>query len=146
MQSMTRIERVTRVLDLKPVDRVPSSVFPWDTTLKRWISEGHVREGEDIHEHFDQDIRRKVGDLNTIANLDFEDIVLEETEETIVARDGNGAVLRRHKLHESTPEHIDYTVKDRPGWEEHIKPFFQDLDRRWIYPAFGPFRAAGCGL
>ena len=132
MQSMTRIERVTRVLDLKTVDRDPSSVFPWGSTMKRWISEGHVREGEDIYEYFDQDIRRRVGDLNTIANLDYKDVILEEIEETIVARDGNGALLRRHKLHESTPEHIDYTVKDRPGWEEHIKPFFWDVDRRRI--------------
>ena len=27
---------------------------------------------------------------------------------------------------------VPYTVKDRTGWEEHIKPFFQDVDRRRI--------------
>ena len=37
-------------------------------------------------------------------------------------RDSNGAVLRRHKLHDATPEHVDFLVKDRAGWEEHIKP------------------------
>jgi len=48
-----------------------------------------------------------------VANLDFEPITIEETEETILQLDGNGAKLRRHKLHDSTPEHVDFTVKDR---------------------------------
>jgi uroporphyrinogen decarboxylase len=66
-----------------------------------------------------------------VANLDFEEIVVEETEETILRRDGNGALLRRHKLHDSTPEHVDFLVKDRRGWEEHSKPHLIP-DRRRI--------------
>ena len=57
-----------------------------------------------------------------VADLDFVPVVLEETEETILTTDGNGATLRKHKLHDATPEHIDFLVKDRQGWEEHIKP------------------------
>jgi len=48
--------------------------------------------------------------------------------------------LRRHKLHDSTPEHVDFTVKDRATWEEHAKPFLVDVDRRRI--PFEGYRAA----
>lgn len=41
-------------------------------------------------------------------------------------RTGNGAVFRYHKQHSSTPEHVDFLVKDREGWEKHIKPFLLD--------------------
>ena len=30
--------------------------------------------------------------------------IVEETEETQLIRDGNGALLRRHKQHDTTPE------------------------------------------
>lgn len=132
MQEMTSIERVSRVLERKSADRPPSSVAPWESTLKKWVAEGHLQAGEDVHEHFDQDIRRKAGDLNGVANLDHQDVVLEETEETILKLDGNGAKYRRHKLHESMPEHVDFTVKDRSGWEEHLRPFLVGLDLRRI--------------
>jgi len=46
--------------------------------------------------------------------------------------DGNGATLRAHKLHDSTPEHVDFTVKDRKTWEEFAKPKLGGLDRRRI--------------
>lgn len=54
--------------------------------------------------------------FNLVADLDFVPEVLEETEETILRRDGNGAVLRHHKLHSSTPEHVDFLVKERAAW------------------------------
>ena len=37
-----------------------------------------------------------------MADPDFVPEVIEETEETILTIDGNGAILRRHKLHDST--------------------------------------------
>jgi len=45
-------------------------------------------------------------------------------------RDGNGALLRRHKLHDSTPEHVDFLVKDRQGWEEYARPLLNADPRR----------------
>ena len=70
--------------------------------------------------------------FNLIADLDFKEEIVEETEETILKRDGNGALLRRHKLHDSTPEHVDFLVKDRQGWETYIKPHLMEPDRRRI--------------
>lgn len=128
---MTSYERFAAVLDRKPVDLTPIAVSPWGRTVERWRSEGHIGPEEDVAEHFGQDIRSG-GWLSSVADLDFEAKVLEETEETVLTLDGNGAMLRRHKLHDSTPEHVDFTVKDRAGWEEHIKPHLVDVDRRRI--------------
>lgn len=129
--AMTSYERVLRTLERKQVDLLPACVSPWGATVERWKREGHIREDEDVAEHFEQDIRSG-GWLNSTADLDFQPVVIEETEETILTLDGNGAKLRRHKLHDSTPEHVDFTVKDRRGWEEHIKPHLLDVDRRRI--------------
>lgn len=129
--AMTSIERMQNVLDLKPVDVTPIAVSPWGATIERWKREGHIQEGEDIAEHFGQDLRTG-GWLNSVVDLDFAGEVIEETEETVLSLDGNGAKLRRHKLHDSTPEHVDFTVKDRATWEEFAKPKLIGFDRRRI--------------
>jgi uroporphyrinogen decarboxylase len=74
--------------------------------------------------------------FNLVADLDFIEQVIEETDETVLKRDGNGALLRRHKLHDSTPEHVDFLVKDRRGWEEHIKPRLVADRRRIDFAAY----------
>ncbi len=79
--------------------------------------------------------------FNLTADLDFQPEVVEETEETILIRDGNGALLRRHKLHDSTPEHVDFLVKNREDWEEHIKPFLKPDRRRINFQAYRQAKA-----
>lgn len=122
---------MTNTLARKPVDQIPIAVSPWGATVERWVKEGHLRQGEDVAEHFGQDIR-SAGWIATVADLDFTPEVIEETEETILRKDGNGATLRQHKLHDSTPEHVDFTVKDRETWEKFVKPFLLKIDRRRI--------------
>ena len=46
------------------------------------------------------------------------------------------SVFRTHKLHDSTPEHVDFLVKDRAGWEEHIKPKLTPDRRRINFEAY----------
>jgi len=137
--SMTSIERMIATLDLKPVDQTPIAVSPWGATVERWRKEGHIGPQEDVAEHFGQDMRSG-GWLNSTANLDFEVQTIDETDETILQLDGNGAKLRRHKLHDSTPEHVDFTVRDRATWQEHGKPFLTGVDRRRV--GFEGYRAA----
>jgi uroporphyrinogen decarboxylase len=128
---LTSIERMTRTLARQPVDHVPVAVSPWGATVQRWQNEGHLQPGENVSEHFGQDLCSG-GWLNGTADLDFQNVTLEETDETVLILDGNGAKLRRHKLHDSTPEHVDFEVQDRSGWEKRIKPFLVELDRRRI--------------
>ena len=128
---MTSIERVHNTLALKPVDYPAATLTPWDSTVKRWKSEGHISEEEDVLEHFGSDLRF-AGWLNSTADLNHEDVVIEETDNTILKLDGNGASLRWYKDREGTPEHVDFTVKDRRGWQEHIKHHLLKIDRRRI--------------
>lgn len=128
---MTSIERMQRTLERKPVDMNPIAVSPWGATVNRWRSEGHIGPNEDVAEHFGQDLRSG-GWLNSVVDLEFKAVVLDETAETILTLDGNGAKLRRHKLHDSTPDHIGFTVTDRKSWEEFAKPRLSQVDRRRI--------------
>ncbi len=130
MQELTSRERIDRILRRQPADRIGLIEHFWGSTQKRWTEEGYLKPGEDMADHFGFDIAM-CWNLNFVAKLDFQNVTVEEDAETILIRDGNGALLRRHKLHDSTPEHVDFTVKDRAGWEEHIKPFLK-YDRRRI--------------
>lgn len=131
LMPMTSKERMANVLARKPVDLTPVAVSPWGATVERWKREGHIGQDEDVAEHFGQDFR-SAGWLNSVADLDFQPVTIEETEETILQLDGNGAKLRRHKLHDSTPEHVDFSVKDRASWEEFGKSKLVGVDRRRI--------------
>lgn len=110
-------------------------------TQKKWAGEGHIRSDEPLEDHFGFDIQL-LWPFNLIARLDFEPETIEEMEQTVLERDGNGAVLRRHKLHDATPEHVDFLVKDRAGWLEHIKPHLTADPRRINFEAYRAARQA----
>lgn len=121
MKELTGRERISRILKREPVDRIGLFEHFWGDTLKKWQNEGHISENEDLANHFGFDMQGSPG-LNMCAQVGFVNEIVEEDEETILERDGNGAILRRHKLHNGTPEHVDFLVKDRDGWEKYIKP------------------------
>ena len=135
MATLTGVERISRILRREPVDRIGLLEHFWGDTQKKWRSEGHLKEDEDLATHFGFDIS-ECWPFNTVADLDFKPEVLEETEETILIRDGNGAVLRKHKLHDATPEHVDFLVKGRAEWEEHSKPLLKPERRRINFEAY----------
>lgn len=120
-------ERIARTLKREPADHIGAFESFWGDTHKKWAEQGHIGTEEPLADHFEMDLRL-CGAFNLVADLDFEPEVLEETDETILRRDGNGALFRTHKLHASTPEHVDFLVKDRRGWEEHIRPLLTDAD------------------
>lgn len=135
MSGMTSIERIGNILRRKPVDRIGVFEHFWGDTHKKWTSEGHIKEGESFEDHFGYDFQL-CWPFNLVARLEYQPETIEETDETILQRDGNGAMLRRHKLHDSTPEHVDFTVKDRRGWEEHIRPFLTPDRARINFEAY----------
>lgn len=139
---MTGRERIRRILRREPADRIGLFEHFWGDTLSKWRGEGRIPEGESLEDHFGFDIRNGRA-LNLVADLDFQPETIEETDETILQRDGNGAVLRRHKLHSSTPEHVDFAVRDRAGWERLVKPrLLEDDPRRIDFEAYRNQRAA----
>jgi uroporphyrinogen decarboxylase len=139
MQTLTSVERIQNILKRQPVDRIGVFEHFWGDTYRSWLEEGYIREGENLADHFGYDLEL-CWPFNMVADLDFVPEVVEETKETILVRDGNGALLRRHKLHDSTPEHVDFLVKDRRAWEEHIKPKLTPDRRRINFEAYRNIR------
>ena len=127
---MTGYERISNILQHKPVDRIGLHEHFWGDTHKHYLEQGHIKEGESFEDHFNLDIQG-FWFLSLMADLDFQPKTVAETDETITVLDGNGAYLRRHKLHDTTPEHVDFTVKTREDWEKY-RPFLTDLNERRI--------------
>ena len=135
---MTAKERIGNILKRRPVDRIGVFEEFWEDTLRKWTKEGHapdVNHTSDFQQHFNLDME-KPWPFNFIANLDFVDEVVEETDELILIRNGDGALLRHHKLHVTTPEHVDYLVKERKNWEEYIKPLLKADSRRIDFDSY----------
>jgi len=128
MAELTSRERVARILKREPVDRVAAYESFWADTQRAWTEAGKIPEGENLRDHFGLDLRDG-GWPNLSADLDHTEEIVEETEEWKLTRNANGALLRWWKDKAGTPEHVDFLVKDRAGWEEHIRPKLTDDSR-----------------
>lgn len=137
---MTKKERVVNFLARRPIDRIPVYEHFWGDTHRKWVEKGWIGADEDFGAHFGYDVR-ECGPFTLMADPDFKPVVLEENEDTYVALDGNGAKLRRHKFHDTTPEHVDFTVRDRAGWEELIRPKLTPSQRRINFEGYRQARA-----
>ncbi|AQQ70513.1 methylcobalamin:coenzyme M methyltransferase [Limihaloglobus sulfuriphilus] len=128
-------KRVSDVLSLREPDRTPVCLSPWKSTIKKWTSEGFLQPGEDIVKHFDLDIRFH-DFINTKGNLEAGEKILEQTCDTQVILNENGATIKRFTDREAGEQYIDYAVKTRKDWENLIKPYLLNIDQRRI-----PFEA-----
>ena len=124
---MTSRERIARILRHEAVDRIAVCEEFWFETHRKWAAGGHVRADESLEEHFGHDLRQCWA-LDTMGDLGAGETILEEQDENILVRNGNGAVLRWHKDRTGTPEHVDFAVKDRASWEELIRPYVTNPD------------------
>ncbi|MCL2361092.1 MAG: hypothetical protein FWC73_04660 [Defluviitaleaceae bacterium] len=140
MRELTSYERISRILKRQPADCVGLYEHFWPDTHKHYEDSGFVAKGEYLEDHFDLDLRM-CWPFGTVADLDFKEEILEETEETILIRDGNGAVLRHHKKHDSTPEHVDFAVKTRSDWEAVREKLVKVDSRRINFQAYREAKA-----
>jgi uroporphyrinogen decarboxylase len=112
--TLTPRERITLALNHKEADRVPIEDAPWPTTVERWHKEGLP---EDIsprqYFHFEMELVRPD---NTIL---FPARVIENTDEYEMGVNGQGAYYKKWKTKTSTPQYLDFTIKDRKTWEEY---------------------------
>lgn len=129
MAALTGRERIDNILHRRPVDRIGLFEHFWGDTLQKWQAEGKIQPGQDLATHFGFDIST-CWCFNCVADLDFVPVVIEEDAETKLVKNGNYATLRSHKLHASTPEHVDFEVKERAAWEEKVKPRLTPERRR----------------
>jgi uroporphyrinogen decarboxylase len=141
-----------RILRHEPVDRIGLFEVYWQETAREWAAQGHLPEPETASDHFGLDLRRTGGELtpmpwkaiDLIADVSAGETLIEETESAKLVRDGNGAVLRWWKNASGAPEHVDFAVKDRQGWEENIKPRLLDqntYERRLSAERYGKLRS-----
>jgi uroporphyrinogen decarboxylase len=149
---LTSKERFDRILKHQPVDRVGLFEVFWRETVQRWSAEGHFARPEMVSDHFGLDVRRTGGEItpgdyhivNLMANLDAGEQLVEETESAKLVRDGNGALLRWLKDGSGAPEHVDFAVRDRRSWQEHIRPYLLDersYERRLNFDSYRAVRA-----
>lgn len=129
--SMTHKQRFLNALNRQPVDRLAWGDTLWPETTERYVAEGQLKPGEDPVLHFDMSWRG-AGWLDSTADLDFKDQILDQTDEWKLILNGNGASLKQWSHHSGTPEHVDFKVKERPAWEALIKPHLLKVDRRRI--------------
>ena len=130
MQPLTSYERISRFLKREPADRIGLCESFWGDTINHYIQQGHIQPGENTETHFGLDAMQN-WTLNLVLDLDFPGETIEETAETRLVRDGNGAIMRRHKLHDTTPEHVDFSIKNRSDWE-NVKEKLIKIDPRRI--------------
>jgi uroporphyrinogen decarboxylase len=127
---LTGYERIKRILKHQKTDRIGLYEHFWTDTHKAYVEGGFIGKDESFEDHFGFDLRMG-GWGNMTIDLDFVPEVVEETEDTVLVRDGNGAILRRHKHHDTTPEHVDFAVKSREQWDE-VKEKLINFDERRI--------------
>lgn len=118
---MNSKERITRILNHQPVDRVGIYEQFWNDTYKKWIAEGKISKIEDLAERFDFDIMAS-GGINLMTDPVFEPKTIREDDDTVTFIDGNGATLRKNKNRDGVFEHVDFQIKCKEDWEKHVKP------------------------
>jgi len=111
-------ERITKILNHQPVDRIGIYEHFWNDTYAYYAKEGNVKEGEDYDSHFGFDMSL-FSAFNLMLDLDFEPEIVTETEDTITTKNGNGAIMKHHKHHDATPEHVGFTIKSREDWDKY---------------------------
>ena len=123
MQELTSIERIDNILHRKPVDRIGVFEHFWGDTFKEWQATNQIQPNIDTGNLFGFDIAMG-GGFNMAINMNYYEKI-DETEDTVTAKNGNYAIMKNHKKHDSTPEHIGFTITDKASWEEYAKPFLK---------------------
>ena len=140
MQQLTGHERIRRMLKREPADRIGLFEHFWGETYDSYTKQGYLKPGESMEDHFNLDIVT-CWPFNCVADLDFQDEVLEETEETRLVKNGNGAILRWFKGKSGTPEHVDFIVKERSQWDEVREKLINIDERRINFTAYREAKA-----
>jgi len=113
----------------------------WDETVEIWRAYGLPKEvsrsetpdvwrGRDIpknvhraytEDFFGLDIFWQGVGGNVLLCPGFEGKVLEDEGDTVILREFDGTVVRKHKFMSSIPVHLSHTLMDRASWEAHYK-------------------------
>ena len=156
---MTSKERVARTLARQQPDRVPIYDKFWFETERAWREQlgcpfvfhpqrskydwsqtSPETQDKTLWEMFDMDITE-------VAWPDYrlrlvEPTVVEETDEWVLERDGNEAVLRWWKHKMGTPEHVGFGIDTPEKWAQ-VKPLLTPSRERVRWDEFWPLYRRG---
>lgn len=122
MTTMTSHERFRRMFAHQEADRIPIIDTPWGATIERWHREG-MPEDVSYVDYFGLD---RFVSLNLTDNSPRYPVeVINETETDITYTTEWGVTARQWKHAASTPEFLDFTIKDPDSWrkaKERISP------------------------
>jgi uroporphyrinogen decarboxylase len=155
---LTSRERVARCLARQPHDRVPLSDWFWSETEREFVAQiDDPRLGRGIHaaretgheqltlvEYFDLDLIDVAWPDQRLHLVEPE--VLEESDEWVLQRDGNLAVLRWWKHKMGTPEHVAFGINTPEKWQQVKHLLAASRERvRWdeFWPHYRRAREAG---
>ena len=141
MEPLCGRERILRQLNHQPVDRIAVSEEFWFYTIRHWEEQGKLPPGTNAVEHFHLDLD-KCWAFNLRIDPEMQDKLVDEDAETQTFLDGNGATLRRYRSHDTTPEHIHFSIAERSDWEEKAKPFLKPTRNRINFEAYRNTRNA----
>lgn len=114
MTEMTSRERFQRMFEHREADRIPIIDQPWGSTIERWHREG-MPEGVSYVDFFGLD---RVAHIGVDNSPRYEERVIEETEDYRIVTTAWGATLRHWKHVTSTPEFLDFRIKDCISWKD----------------------------
>ncbi|MCB9159793.1 MAG: hypothetical protein H6644_08040 [Caldilineaceae bacterium] len=121
MSAMTSRERIARMFEHRDADRIPVIDDPWATTITRWQREGMPADVSYV-DYFGLD---KTARIMVDNSPRYPKSVVEETDEYRTTTTEWGTTLRNWTHMTSTPQFLDFTIKDRASWaaaKERMQP------------------------
>ncbi|MHB9023769.1 MAG: uroporphyrinogen decarboxylase family protein [Armatimonadota bacterium] len=124
---MSSRERVATLLRHELPDRIGLYDHYWPETIRDyWSTQGYPVDVPP-EEYFDYDLVTVSGWFNASPFKD-QRVVVEESDEWTLAKDGNGATLRLWKNKSGTPEHVAFDCTTPERWEAIYKPPLLEFD------------------
>jgi len=128
-EDVTYRELFLSIMHYGEFDRMPVLHWrEWPETRERWLQEG-LPAGVNEHEYFNAHPLTVGVPVHVGLYPAFEEEVLEETDEYRILRQSDGVVAQDWKDKSCIPHYIDFTMKDRSGWEEYRKRLRPHPDR-----------------
>jgi uroporphyrinogen decarboxylase len=116
----------------------------WQDAGAAWISQG-LPPGTDLFEHFDLDVREIRGSMFRTTGRPVDDEIVADEAETVIKRNGWGALHREWKNKPGVPEHLGFELKDERVWRDTYREGLLGLDLRRFPDWDGVVAAARSG-
>ena len=128
MKELTTHERMTRMFEHRDADRVPITDWIWESTFERWLREGLSLEGN-VFDNLGIDHILWLGEDIVDTSPRIEKVVIEETDTYKIERNEWGVTIKNFKPVSSTPQDLDFVIKDPDSWRAAKERMTPSRDR-----------------